>query len=163
MTTKPKHGDCHRRARRHWIGPPDVGHGAAVAIFFAAGSKGIERGMFGSARAAALRAREGTRAMQSKQALLICLVIALSVLAIDGLDRRYEIRSNADARAKVQEMIRLMDKESHGQVSNSLFMQFMNKEFDRIDADRSGSLTAEEMSHSILFRERNAQPAAAGK
>ncbi len=104
----------------------------------------------------------GMEAMNAKQVILICLVIGLSVLAIDALDRRYEIRAGADAKAKVEELVRVMDKKKNGQVSKAEFRQFMNEEFDRIDSDRSGSLSPEELSHSVILGGPKA-PASAGK
>jgi len=104
----------------------------------------------------------GTKTMNAKQVILICLLIGLSVLAIDALDRRYEIRAQADAKARVQELIRLMDKEKNGQVSKAEFMRFMNEEFDRVDSDRSGSLTPEQLSHSVIIPGQKT-PASASK
>jgi hypothetical protein len=101
--------------------------------------------------------------MNTKQILLICLLIALSVLAIDALDRRSEMPGRANARAKVGQLAPLIGAENHGRISKAQFMQHMSEEFDRIDSDRSGALTPEELSHSILFRDRGVQPAGESK
>jgi hypothetical protein len=102
------------------------------------------------------------KTMNAKQVILICLLIGLSVLAIDALDRRHEIRTQAEAKAKVQELIRLMEKEKNGQVSKAEFMQFMNAEFERVDSDRSGSLIPGQMSHPVIIPGQK-NPAGAGK
>ncbi len=98
--------------------------------------------------------------MNAKQIIIICLLIGLSVLAIDAMDTRYENRTQPEARAKVHELISLMDKEKNGQVSKAEFMQFINEEFDRVDSDRSGSLPPE--SHSDIIPDRKI-PAGIGR
>jgi hypothetical protein len=105
----------------------------------------------------------GMRAVKSRQIIFICLVIALSVLVIDALDQRFEIRSKADARAKVDALISLMDQEKNGQASKAEFMKFMSEEFDRVDSDRSGSITPEQLLSSFIIQRQHPQPAGAGK
>lgn len=53
---------------------------------------------------------------------------------------------------KVAELIRLMDRDKNGVVSKGEFMSFMSAEFDRLDKNRSGSLSAAEFSRSALAR-----------
>jgi hypothetical protein len=101
--------------------------------------------------------------MRTKQFLLICLLIALSVLVIDVLDRRSEIPGKAGARAKIGQLAPLAAKENNGRIPKAEFMKFMSEEFDRIDSDRSGSLTPEQLSHSILIRGRDVQPSGEGR
>jgi Ca2+-binding EF-hand superfamily protein len=47
---------------------------------------------------------------------------------------------------EARHLMRLMDKDTNGQVSRAEFMQFMEAEFDRLDRDRSGQLSSEEFS-----------------
>jgi Ca2+-binding EF-hand superfamily protein len=51
---------------------------------------------------------------------------------------------------EAKHLMRLMDKDQNGQVSKAEFMQFMEAEFDRLDRDRSGQLSAEELSRSPI-------------
>ncbi|MGA8172527.1 MAG: EF-hand domain-containing protein [Methylocystis sp.] len=51
----------------------------------------------------------------------------------------------------VQNLIRLMDQDKNGVVSKEEFMQFMEAEFDRLDVDKSGGLTPQELSRSSIY------------
>jgi EF hand len=44
-----------------------------------------------------------------------------------------------------------MDADHNGRVSKEEFMQFMSSEFDRLDRDRSGELTSQEISRSAVL------------
>jgi EF hand len=54
--------------------------------------------------------------------------------------------------------IRLMDQDKNGVVSKEEFLRFMGAEFDRVDADRSGGLTAKELSHSSIYEGTHTNP-----
>ncbi|HXY58448.1 MAG TPA: hypothetical protein VEH76_07695 [Methylocystis sp.] len=54
-------------------------------------------------------------------------------------------------RAYARQLVELMDRDRNGRVSKEEFMQFLRAEFDRLDADRSGELTHEEMRGSQIF------------
>ena len=58
----------------------------------------------------------------------------------------------------VENLIRLMDQDKNGVVSKEEFMQFMGAEFDRLDVDRSGGLTAEELSRSRIYEGTHTSP-----
>lgn len=58
---------------------------------------------------------------------------------------------HAAARAKVAQLIELMDRDKNGQVSKEEFLQFMSTEFDRLDADKSGALSRQELSKSVIL------------
>jgi len=51
---------------------------------------------------------------------------------------------------RVEQLLRLMDKDRNGKVSRAEYMQFMEAEFNRLDVDRSGELSPQELSHTIL-------------
>jgi len=59
-------------------------------------------------------------------------------------------RSLTAAEREARHLLRFMDKDQNGQVSRAEFMQFMEAEFDRLDRDRSGQLSAEELSRSRI-------------
>ena len=58
----------------------------------------------------------------------------------------------------VQNLIRLMDQDKNGVVSKEEFMQFMEAEFDRLDVDKSGGLSSEELSHSRIYEGTHTNP-----
>ncbi len=58
----------------------------------------------------------------------------------------------------VQNLICLMDQDKNGVVSKEEFMQFMSAEFDRIDVDKSGGLSAEELSRSAIYGGTHTNP-----
>jgi hypothetical protein len=51
-----------------------------------------------------------------------------------------------------------MDQDKNGVVSKEEFMQFMGAEFDRLDVDKSGGLTAKELSHSSIYEGTHTNP-----
>jgi Ca2+-binding EF-hand superfamily protein len=51
-----------------------------------------------------------------------------------------------------------MDQDKNGVVSKEEFMQFMEAEFDRLDVDKSGGLSAEELSHSRIYEGTHTNP-----
>jgi EF-hand domain pair len=51
----------------------------------------------------------------------------------------------ADTQAVIQ-LLKRMDTDQNGKVSKAEFMAFMSAEFDRLDADRSGELDANELA-----------------
>jgi len=79
----------------------------------------------------------------------IALVSALAVAAASG--NAWSASRSAAENAHVKALIRLMDADKNGAVSKEEFMQFMSAEFDRLDTDKSGGLTHEELSHSYIY------------
>ena len=54
-------------------------------------------------------------------------------------------RTASTAERDVRELMHLMDTDKNGVVSKDEFMQFMSREFDRLDVDKSGTLERREM------------------
>jgi Ca2+-binding EF-hand superfamily protein len=100
--------------------------------------------------------------MSKKRAAALYLSMAMSVVAVsDASAAKRHARSAADS--KVEQLIRLMDKDKNGQVSKAEFTQFMEEEFDRLDVDKSGGLTREELSRSIILRGQHMHTGGTGK
>ncbi len=87
----------------------------------------------------------------------IALVAVLTAVASTSASARSE-RLWADGEKHVLQLMRLMDRDRSGKVSKEEFMQFMEAEFDRLDADRSGELSAKELSRSRVYRQSRANP-----
>jgi Ca2+-binding EF-hand superfamily protein len=51
----------------------------------------------------------------------------------------------ASADKEVRTLIQMMDKDKNGTVSKDEFLQFMGREFDRLDVDKSGTLERKEL------------------
>jgi Ca2+-binding EF-hand superfamily protein len=76
---------------------------------------------------------------------LISMLIAGGVAATSAFATSERFLTAGEKR--VEQLLRLMDKDRNGRVSKEEFMQFMEAEFDRIDADKNGELTTKELSH----------------
>jgi hypothetical protein len=87
---------------------------------------------------------------------LISAVVAVVVASTSA--SAVSKRTWAEGGKRVQELIRLMDQDKNGVVSKEEFMQFMESEFDRLDVDKSGGLTAKELSHSTIFSPTHTSP-----
>ena len=51
---------------------------------------------------------------------------------------------------EVKALLQLMDTDKNGKISRQEFMNFMQKEFDRLDKDKSGELDPKELAQSRL-------------
>jgi Ca2+-binding EF-hand superfamily protein len=83
----------------------------------------------------------------------IALVSALAIGAVTTSEpsaARHR-RGGGSNQGRVAAIIQRMDLDHNGRVSKEEFMQYMSSEFDRIDRDRSGELTSEEISRSSLL------------
>jgi len=58
-------------------------------------------------------------------------------------------RALAASEESTRRVIRLMDKDKNGVVSKEEFLQFMSKEFDRLDVNRNEQLERREMMHAM--------------
>ena len=86
-----------------------------------------------------------------------------------GLNRKEFSRSHL-ARGRqsaeysnVAQLVAMMDRDRNGVVSKEEFVAFMSVEFDRIDVDRSGALTRQELSTSVFVRPRQSHPGGVGR
>jgi hypothetical protein len=64
------------------------------------------------------------------------------------------------AEPEVKQLLLLMDTDQNGKISKKEFIDFMNREFDRLDMDKSGELDPRELTKS---RFRASTFAATGK
>lgn len=61
---------------------------------------------------------------------------------------------------EVRQLLLLMDTDKNGKISKKEYMDFMEKEFDRLDKDKSGELDVKELTQSRI---RSSPPPAVGK
>jgi Ca2+-binding EF-hand superfamily protein len=54
------------------------------------------------------------------------------------------------AKKEVKQLLLLMDPDKNGKISKQEYMNFMEKEFDRLDKDKSGELDPKELTQSQL-------------
>jgi Ca2+-binding EF-hand superfamily protein len=70
-------------------------------------------------------------------------LIAASFLA--GTISTSALAARTAADKDVATLLRMMDKDQNGSVSKDEFLQFMGREFDRLDSDKSGTLEPKEL------------------
>jgi hypothetical protein len=58
--------------------------------------------------------------------------------------------------SEVKQLLLLMDTDKSGKISKKEYMDFMEKEFDRLDKDKSGELDVKELAQSQI---RSSRPA----
>ena len=58
------------------------------------------------------------------------------------------------AEADVKQLLLLMDADKNGKISKKEYMDFMEKEFDRLDKDKSGELDVKELAQSQIRSSR---------
>ena len=57
---------------------------------------------------------------------------------------------------EVKQLLMLMDTDKNGKISRKEYMDFMEKEFERLDKDKSGELDVKELTQSQI---RSSRPA----
>jgi Ca2+-binding EF-hand superfamily protein len=80
-------------------------------------------------------------------------VLALLAIGALGIGKAFAGESVAKPMLSdhdVAELIQMMDTDKNGKVSKQEFMDFMSKEFDRLDKDKSGDLDPKELGNSYL-------------
>jgi Ca2+-binding EF-hand superfamily protein len=70
-------------------------------------------------------------------------VLIAASLAVGAVSTAALAASKADR--EVGTLVGMMDKDKNGNVSKEEFLQFMGREFDRLDVDKSGTLEQKEM------------------
>jgi hypothetical protein len=65
-------------------------------------------------------------------------------------------RTLALGEEEVKKLVLLMDTNKNGKISKKEFMDFMEAEFDRLDADKSGELDIKELTKSQVRASRQA-------
>ncbi len=80
-------------------------------------------------------------------------------LSESELSRSVLARRNGRAElATVKGLIRQMDRNQTGEVEKDEFLAFVSEEFDRLDVDRSGTLTGGELSNSVFVHPQAKHP-----
>jgi EF hand len=88
-----------------------------------------------------------------KVALAAALTAAASMPASGNSERL-----SAAGEKHVLQLMRLMDRDRNVRVTKEEFMQFVEAEFDRLDANRSGDLSTKELSQSRIYPQTRANP-----
>jgi Ca2+-binding EF-hand superfamily protein len=81
--------------------------------------------------------------MTSKALALIAASAVVSTISTAAL--AVSKRTEAVAEKDVRTLVRMMDKDMNGVVSKDEFLQFMGREFDRLDVNKSGTLEPREL------------------
>ncbi len=94
---------------------------------------------------------------QRKTIVIVWLVAALyvaTVMAGFAIAQKAVPRKEPDrvviGEADVKQLLLLMDTDKNGKISKQEYMDFMSKEFDRLDKDKSGELDPKELTQSHL-------------
>jgi Ca2+-binding EF-hand superfamily protein len=88
--------------------------------------------------------------MSRKAIVLVTASFVVGMMSTAALAASQQ--TNAAAQRDVAQLVRMMDKDHNGTVSKDEFLQFMGQVFDRIDADKNGSLDAKELMQTSLPR-----------
>jgi len=70
-------------------------------------------------------------------------------------------QSLRQAQDLARQLLPYMDKDKNGKISKAEFMSFMEAEFNALDTAKTGELTVEQLSKSVLFNGR--KPGGTGK
>lgn len=102
------------------------------------------------------RGGNGVKLMSNKRLMIKQILFSMTFLLSGSIFVAPNVMAtpqnlHAAARAKVAQLIELMDRDKNGQVSKEEFLQFMSTEFDRLDADKSGALSRQELSKSVIL------------
>ena len=80
---------------------------------------------------------------------LICVTFALAGTAVG---QKASVPKQPDkaamANVHVQELLLVMDTDKNGKISKQEWMKFMEAEFDRLDKDKTGQLSPQEIAQS---------------
>lgn len=83
-------------------------------------------------------------------AVLLAAGAAMGAAAGQNAIDKKEAKKVALEDAEVKQLILLMDTDKNGKISKKEFMTYMEAEFDRLDADKSGELDPNELRKSNL-------------
>jgi Ca2+-binding EF-hand superfamily protein len=88
--------------------------------------------------------------MIRKAIALIATSFVVGTISTAAIAASKQTVSTADR--NVRQLVRLMDKDQNGVVSKEEFMEFMSRTFDRIDADKNGTLEPKELQQTAIPR-----------
>jgi EF hand len=77
---------------------------------------------------------------------LVGLTLAVAAVSGDAFAQRYSRRTDAAA----SRLVRSMDADMNGVVSKDEFMNYMSQTFDRLDANKSGTLEPNEVRRMTI-------------
>jgi hypothetical protein len=95
--------------------------------------------------------KNGGEAIMIRKAVALVetsLVVGTMSTAALAANRQTVVTADRD----VRQLVRLMDKDRNGVVSKEEFMEFMGRTFDRIDADKNGTLEPKELQQTAIPR-----------
>jgi Ca2+-binding EF-hand superfamily protein len=92
----------------------------------------------------------GETIMIRKAIALIATSFVVGTMSTAAMAASKQTVSTADR--DVRQLVRLMDKDQNGVVSKEEFMEFMSRTFDRIDADKNGTLEPKELQQTAIPR-----------
>jgi Ca2+-binding EF-hand superfamily protein len=88
----------------------------------------------------------------TRRILFIALINVTLALAGTTVAQKASVPKQPDkatlASPHVQELLLLVDTDKNGRISKQEWMKFMEAEFDRLDKDRTGELTPQELVQS---------------
>ena len=88
----------------------------------------------------------------TRKILLIALASVTFALTGTAVAQKASVPKQPDkaamANVHVQELLLVMDTDKNGKISKQEWMKFMEAEFDRLDKDKTGQLSPQELAQS---------------
>jgi hypothetical protein len=105
--------------------------------------------------------------MMNRRVLMTAMMTGAAVLAAKGFAQdtaNVPVRPNTAAIAlqNAKQILALMDTDKDGRISKKEWMDFMSKEFDRVDKDHNGYIDQKELL-STMIQVQRPSPAVMGK
>jgi len=74
------------------------------------------------------------------------MILFVSMMASAGAAAPSDKANEGKGDAHTKELLKLMDADANGKISRAEFMDFMSKEFDRLDVNKDGELDVKELT-----------------
>lgn len=88
----------------------------------------------------------------TRKVLLIALATVIFALTGTAVARKASVPKQPDkaamANVRVRELLLVMDTDKNGKISKQEWMKFMEAEFDRLDKDKTGQQSPQELAQS---------------